>query len=157
MVPNRIPESLLVVGSGAIGIEFASFYSGFGSKVTVVEVLPQILPAEDEEIAKFAHAQFEKQGITIRTAAKVVSASRASNGQIVAKIEGAASTEESVDAVIVAAGVQGNVENLGLEAVGISFDRGCIAVDEYGRTNVRGIHAVGDMAGPPMLAHKSRA
>ncbi|MBV8796099.1 MAG: FAD-dependent oxidoreductase, partial [Hyphomicrobiales bacterium] len=93
MAPKRIPESLLVVGSGAIGIEFASFFSGLGSKVTVVEVLPQILPAEDEEIAKFAHAQFEKQGITIRTAAKVVSATRASNGQIVANIEGVGATE----------------------------------------------------------------
>jgi dihydrolipoamide dehydrogenase len=156
MVPKRIPESLLVVGSGAIGIEFASFYSGLGSKVTVVEVLRQILPAEDEEIAKFAHAQFEKQGITIRAAAKVASARRARNGQIVAKIEGVGAAEEvSADAVIVAAGVQGNVENLGLEPVGVSFDRGCIAVDEYGRTNVKGIYAIGDVAGPPMLAHKA--
>lgn len=156
MVPKRIPESLLVVGSGAIGIEFASFYSGLGCKVTVVEALPQILPAEDEEIAKFAHAQFEKQGITIRTAAKVVSAKRAPNGQIVAKIEGVGASEEvCVDAVIVAAGVQGNVENLGLETVGVRFDRGCIAVDEYGRTNVRGVYAIGDVAGPPMLAHKA--
>ncbi len=155
MVPQRIPESLLVVGSGAIGIEFASFYSGLGSKVTVVEALPQILPAEDEDIAKFAHAQFEKHGITIRTAAKVVSARRATNGQIVARIEGASGAEVSVDAVIVAAGVQGNVENLGLEAVGVNFDRGCIAVDEYGRTNVRGVYAIGDVAGAPMLAHKA--
>jgi dihydrolipoamide dehydrogenase len=156
MVPKRIPESLLVVGSGAIGVEFASFYSGLGSKVAVVEALPQILPAEDEEIAKFAHAQFEKQGMTIRAATKVVSAKAAPDGRIVARMEGAGASEEaSVDAVIVAAGVQGNVENLGLEALGVGFDRGCVAVDEYGRTNVKGVYAIGDVAGPPMLAHKA--
>ena len=156
MIPKRIPERLLVVGSGAIGIEFASFYNGLGSKVTVVEVLPQILPVEDEEIAKFARAQFERQGIAIRTGAKVASATRAPDGRIVARIEGESVSEEvTADAVIVAAGVQGNVENLGLEALGVKLERGCIAVDGYGRTNVPGLYAIGDVAGPPMLAHKA--
>ena len=120
-----MPERLLVVGSGAIGVEFASFYSGLGSKVTMVEALPQILPAEDEEIAKFARAQFEKQGIAIRTGATVRSAKRAPDGRTVATVEGEGAPEEIVaDAIIVAVGVQGNVENLGLEALGVKLDRG---------------------------------
>jgi dihydrolipoamide dehydrogenase len=156
MVPKRIPERLLVVGSGAIGVEFASFYNALGSKVTVVEVLPQILPVEDEEIAKFARAQFEKQGIAIRTGARVTGVACPPGEPIAARMEGGGVAEEvTVDAVIVAAGVQGNVENLGLEALGVKLERGCIAVDGYGRTNVPGLYAIGDVAGPPMLAHKA--
>ena len=156
MTPKRMPERLLVIGSGAIGVEFASFYSGLGSKVTMVEALPQILPAEDEEIARFARAQFEKQGIAIRTGVTVKSANRAPDGRMVATVEGEGASEDmAADAIIVAVGVQGNVENLGLEALGVKLDRGCIAADGYGRTNVPGLYAIGDVAGPPMLAHKA--
>ena len=156
MTPKRLPERLLVVGSGAIGVEFASFYSGLGSKVTVVEALPQILPAEDEEIARIARAQFEKQGIAVRTGATVRSAKRAPDGRTVATVKGEGAPEDIVaDAITVAVGVQGNVENLGLEALGVKLDRGCIAADGYGRTNVPGLYAIGDVAGPPMLAHKA--
>ena len=130
MTPKRMPERLLVIGSGAIGVEFASFYSGLRSKVTMVEALPQILPAEDEEIARFARAQFEKQGIAIRTSATVRSANRVPDGRAVATVEGEGASEEIVaDAIIVAVGVQGKVENLGLEALGVKLDRGCIAAD----------------------------
>jgi dihydrolipoamide dehydrogenase len=156
MTPKRMPERLLVIGSGAIGVEFASFYSGLGSKVTMVEALPQILPAEDGEIASFARAQFEKLGIAIRTGVTVKSANRVPDGRMVATVEGEGASEEIVaDAIIVAVGVQGNVENLGLETLGVKLDRGCIAADGYGRTNVPGLYAIGDVAGPPMLAHKA--
>jgi dihydrolipoyl dehydrogenase len=156
MTPKRIPERLLVVGSGAIGIEFASFYSGLGSKVVVVEMLPQILPAEDDEIAKFARVQFERQGIAIRTNARVTNTKRAPDGRIVATVQSDGLSEDAaVDAVVVAAGGQSNIENLGLEDVGVRLDRGCIAVDGYGRTSVPGLYAIGDVAGPPMLVHKA--
>jgi dihydrolipoamide dehydrogenase len=140
MTPKRMPERLLVIGSGAIGVEFASFYSGLGSKVTMVEALPQILPTEDGEIASFARAQFEKLGIAIRTCVTVKSANRVPDGRMVATVEGEGASEEIVaDAIIVAVGVQGNVENLGLETLGVKLDRGCIAADGYGRTNVPGL------------------
>lgn len=140
MTPKRMPERLLVIGSGAIGVEFASFYSGLGSKVTMVEALPQILPAEDGEIARFARAQFEKLGIAIRTCVTVKSANRVPDGRMVATVEGEGASEEIVaDAIIVAVGVQGNVENLGLETLGVKLDCGCIAADGYGRTNVPGL------------------
>ena len=156
MMPKQIPERLLVIGSGAIGVEFASFYNGLGSKVSMIEVLPQVLPAEDEEIAKFARTQFEKLGIEIRTGSRVKTAKRDRDGRMVATLETDGGTEDIIaDAIIVAVGVQGNVENLGLEAVGVKLDRGCIAADEYGRTNVPGLYAIGDVAGPPMLAHKA--
>jgi dihydrolipoamide dehydrogenase len=122
----------------------------------VVESLPQILPAEDEEIARIARAQFEERGIAIRTGATMRSAKRAPDGPMVATVEGEGAPEDIVaDAIIVAVGVQGNVENLGLEALGVKLDRGCIAADGYGRTNVPGLYAIGDVAGPPMLAHKA--
>ncbi len=156
MVPKRIPETLLVVGAGAIGVEFASFYSGLGSKVVVVEMLPQILPAEDEEIAKVARAQFERQGIAIRTSASVTNTNSAADGGLVVTIERVGATEDvHADVIIVAAGVRANTENLGIEELGVALDRGCIAVDGYGRTSVPGLYAIGDVAGPPMLAHKA--
>ncbi|MGO9420655.1 dihydrolipoyl dehydrogenase [Roseiarcus sp.] len=156
MTPKRIPDSVLVVGASAIGVEFASFYGDLGSKVVVVEMLTQILPAEDDEIAKFARAQFERQGIAIRTGARVVNAKPASDGRLVATIEASGASEDvAVDAIIVAAGVQGNVEDLGLTDLGVAMERGCIAVDGGGRTNVQGVYAIGDVAGPPMLAHKA--
>ncbi len=157
MVPESLPKRLLVVGSGAIGIEFASFFRTMGSEVTVVELLPQILPVEDEEIAAFARKQFEKQGIKILTGAKVTALKKGQGrghrdhrGR-----QGQATSEQTVDRVISAVGVVGNIENLGLEALGVATERGCIKIDAMGRTNVKGIYAIGDVAGPPMLAHKA--
>ena len=155
MVPDRIPKSLLVVGSGAIGIEFASFFRTLGSEVTVVEVLPQILPAEDAEIAAIARKAFEKQGIKILTGAKVRKIKKRAG--VTATIDdGKGGTQSlSVERVISAVGVVGNVENLGLEKLGVKIERGTIVADGYGKTNVPGIYAIGDVAGPPMLAHKA--
>ncbi|MGB3720117.1 MAG: dihydrolipoyl dehydrogenase [Proteobacteria bacterium] len=156
MVPPAMPKSLLVMGSGAIGIEFASFYRTFGVEVTVVELLPQILPAEDAEIAAFARKQFEKQGMRILTGATVKSVKK-SNNSITAEVDlGNGKTETiTADRLISAVGVVGNVENLGLEKLGVKIERGMIVTDGRGRTNVPGIYAIGDVAGPPMLAHKA--
>jgi dihydrolipoamide dehydrogenase len=156
MVPEAMPRSLLVVGSGAIGIEFASFYRTLGAEVTVVEILPQILPAEDEEIAALARKELEKQGIRILTGAKVTGIRKGPAG-VGAAIEGpdGAKSEVTADRVISAVGVVGNVEELGLEALGVPAEAGRVAVDGHGRTSVAGIYAVGDVAGAPMLAHKA--
>jgi dihydrolipoamide dehydrogenase len=156
MVPDRVPKSLLVIGSGAIGIEFASFFRTLGSEVTVVEVLPQILPVEDAEIAAFARKQFEKQGMKIHTGAKVTKLDK-KGGSVTATYEDAKGNKQSgeFERVISAVGVVGNSENLGLEKVGVKTDRGTIVIDGYGRTNVPGIYAIGDVAGAPMLAHKA--
>jgi dihydrolipoamide dehydrogenase len=156
MVPERMPKSLLVIGSGAIGIEFASFYRTLGSEVTVVEVLPQILPVEDAEIAAFARKSFEKQGIKIFTGAKVTKLDRKSDSVTATIDDGKGGTQTlTVERVISAVGVTGNIENLGLEKVGVKTERGAIMVDGYSRTNVPGIYAIGDVAGPPLLAHKA--
>jgi dihydrolipoamide dehydrogenase len=156
MVPDRIPKSLLVIGSGAIGIEFASFFRTFGSEVTVVEVLPQILPAEDAEISAFARKQFEKQGMTIFTGSTVKKLERKSD-RVTATIDDGKGKKQTLDIerVIVAVGVVGNIENLGLEKIGVKTERGMIIVDDFSRTNVPGIYAIGDVAGPPLLAHKA--
>jgi dihydrolipoamide dehydrogenase len=156
MVPDAMPKSLLVVGSGAIGIEFASFYRTMGAEVTVVEVLPQILPVEDAEIAAHARKRFEKQGIKILTEAKVTGLKKGGN-DVTATIETKDGKTQTmtVDRVISAVGVVGNIEGLGLEALGVKTDRGCIVTDGLGRTNVPGVYAIGDVAGPPMLAHKA--
>jgi dihydrolipoamide dehydrogenase len=156
MVPDRVPKSLLVIGSGAIGVEFASFFRTLGSEVTVVEVLPQILPVEDAEIAVFARKSFEKQGIKIMTGAKVTKLDKKGDG-VTAEIEDAKGQRSSlaVERVISAVGVTGNIENLGLEKLGVKTDRGTIVIDGHCRTNVPGIYAIGDVAGPPMLAHKA--
>ena len=156
MNPDKMPKSLLVVGSGAIGIEFASFYRTMGAEVTVVEVLPQILPVEDAEIAGFARKQFEKQGIKVLANTKVTKLDKKADS-VVATIDdgkGKPVTLE-VDRVISAVGVVGNIEGFGLEKLGVKTDRGCIVIDGYGKTNVPGIYAIGDVAGPPMLAHKA--
>ena len=155
MLPERMPKSLLVVGSGAIGIEFASFYRNFGAEVTVVEILPQILPAEDAEISAFARKQFEKQGIKILTDTKVAKLEKKPDG-VTATLEGKGGTQTlNVERVISAIGVVGNIENLGLEKVGVKTERGAIVVDALNRTSVPGIYAIGDVAGPPLLAHKA--
>src|SRR2546423_5875598 len=156
MNPDRMPKSLLVIGSGAIGVEFASFYRTMGAEVTIVEVLPQILPVEDVEIAAFARKQFEKQGIKIVTGAKVTKLDKKSDSVTATIEDGKGGTQQvTVDRVISAVGVVGNVENLGLEKLGVKTDRGTIAIDGMCRTNLPGIYAIGDVAGPPMLAHNA--
>jgi dihydrolipoamide dehydrogenase len=155
MVPPSIPKSLLVVGSGAIGIEFASFFRNFGADVTVVEVLPQILPVEDHEIQAFARKSFENQGIKIHTNAKVTKLDRQADHVIATIEEGGKSRTITVERMISAVGVTGNIESLGLEKLGVKTERGIIKVDEYNKTNVPGIYAIGDVAGSPMLAHKA--
>src|SRR3954452_12912213 len=155
MVPERMPKSLLVIGSGAIGIEFASFYRTLGAEVTVVEVLPQILPVEDAEIAAFARKSFEKQGIKILTGAKVTKLDKKGDSVTATIDDGKGGTQSmTVDRVISAVGVVGNVENLGLEKLGVKIERGTIAIDEFNRSSVAGIYAIGDVAGAPLLAHK---
>lgn len=156
MVPDVMPKSLIVMGSGAIGIEFASFYRTMGAEVTVVEVMPQILPVEDAEIAALARKRFEKQGIKILTGAKVTGVSKSANS-VTASIQDEKGAMQSItaDRLISAVGVVGNIEGLGLESLGIKTDRGCIVTDGLGRTNVTGIYAIGDVAGAPMLAHKA--
>jgi dihydrolipoamide dehydrogenase len=156
MVPDKMPKSLLVVGSGAIGIEFASFFRTMGAEVTVVEVLPQILPVEDAEISKFAHKAFEKQGIKIFTNTKVTKLEKKSDSVVATVDDGKGKPQTiEVDRVISAVGVVGNTENLGLEKLGVKAERGVIVIDGYCKTNVPGIYAIGDVAGPPMLAHKA--
>jgi dihydrolipoamide dehydrogenase len=156
MVPAAIPKSLLVIGSGAIGIEFASFYRTLGAEVTVVEVLPQILPVEDAEIAAFARKQFEKQGMKIMTGAKVTKLDKKADSVTATIDDGKGGTQTlTVERVISAVGVVGNVENLGLEQLGVKVEKGTIVADGFGKTNVPGLYAIGDVAGPPMLAHKA--
>jgi len=155
MVPPAMPQSLLVIGSGAIGIEFASFYRNMGAEVTVVEVLDRILPVEDEEISNFARKAFEKQGIKILTGAKVTQA-RKSPDSVTATIDIAGKSQEiTADRLISAVGIVGNVENLGLEGTGVKVDRTHIVIDEFCRTGEPGIYAIGDVVGAPWLAHKA--
>jgi dihydrolipoamide dehydrogenase len=156
MVPKEIPASLAIIGSGAIGAEFASFYRSLGSEVTLIEALPQILPAEDEEIAALARKRFEKRGIKIMAGARVTKAGRAKDG-VTLRIETADGTEElTTERVVSAIGVEGIVDGFGLEELGIAIERGTIVTDGLSRTNVAGIYAIGDVAGGPMLAHKAQ-
>ncbi|MBU3731229.1 MAG: dihydrolipoyl dehydrogenase [Beijerinckiaceae bacterium] len=156
MVPPAMPKSLIVMGSGAIGIEFASFYRTMGSEVTVIELMPQILPVEDAEIAALARKRFAKQGMKILTGAKVTKVEKNANG-VIAHIEDEKGNTQQIAAekLISAVGVVGNTENLGLEALGVKMDRGTIQTDGRGATNIKGIYAIGDVAGAPMLAHKA--
>ena len=155
MVPEVMPKSILVVGSGAIGIEFASFFRDFGAEVTVVEVLPRVLPVEDEEISDFAGKAFEKQGMKILTSATVTGLKKAKGG-VTATVEvGGKSTQVRAERVILAVGIVGNVENLGLEGTKVKVDKAHIVIDEWGRTGEPGVYAIGDVTGPPWLAHKA--
>ena len=155
MVPKAIPKSLLVVGSGAIGIEFASFYREMGAEVTVVEVLDRILPVEDEEISAFARKSFEKQGMKIHTGATVKTLNRG-KGQVTAQIQaGGKTVEVSAERVILAVGIVGNIEDLGLDGTKVKVDRTHVVVDEWLRTGEPGVYAIGDLVGPPWLAHKA--
>jgi len=155
MLPTNMPKSLLVIGSGAIGIEFASFYRQMGCDVTVVEIMDQIMPVEDSEIAKLAQKQLEKQGLKIRTGAKVTSLKRGTDSVTATIEQGGKQEQINFERVISAVGVQGNVENLGLEELKVRTEKSCIVVDGFGRTNVPGLYAIGDVAGAPMLAHKA--
>jgi dihydrolipoamide dehydrogenase len=155
MNPDKMPKSLLVVGSGAIGIEFASFSRTRGAEVTVVEVLPRILPVEDAEIAGFARKQFEKQGIKFLVNTKVTKLDKKADSVVATIDDGKKPVTQEFDRVVSAVGVLGNIEGFGLEKLGVKTERGCIVIDGYGRTNVPGLYAIGDVAGPPMLAHKA--
>ncbi|MFC4347642.1 dihydrolipoyl dehydrogenase [Kordiimonas lipolytica] len=155
LAPNTMPKKLLVIGSGAIGIEFASFFNELGSDVTVVEMMDRVLPVEDADISKFAEKSFKKQGMTIKTNASVTELKKGKS-DVTCVVETKGKKEEiTVDRVIVAIGITGNVENLGLEEVGIKVDRGHIVTDEWGHTGVEGFWAIGDVAGAPWLAHKA--
>ena len=156
MVPKDMPKSLIVMGSGAIGIEFASFYRTLGADVTVVELMDQILPVEDAEISVLARKTFEKQGMKILTGAQVEKVEKTGDGVTATVALGGGTTETlTAERLISAVGVQGNIEGLGLEDLGVETDRGCIVTDGYGLTSVKGVYAIGDVAGPPMLAHKA--
>ena len=156
MVPKAMPGNLLVVGSGAIGIEFASFYQNLGSDVTVVEVLDRVLPIEDEEISELARKAFEGQGMTIHTGT-TVETMKALDDEVEVTLKYGDNKRETTkfDRVILAVGITGNIENLGLEEIGVKVEKGHIDIDEWGATNAPGVFAIGDVAGPPWLAHKA--
>ncbi|MEM6659547.1 MAG: dihydrolipoyl dehydrogenase [Pseudomonadota bacterium] len=155
LMPPRMPKKLLVIGSGAIGIEFASFYNTLGADTTVVEVMDRVLPVEDAEISAFAKKAFTKQGMTIMEKAMVKQLDRG-KGKVTAHIEVKGKVEKhEFDTVISAVGIVGNVENLGLEALGVKIDRTHVVTDAYCRTGVEGLYAIGDIAGAPWLAHKA--
>jgi dihydrolipoamide dehydrogenase len=155
MVPETMPKSLLVVGSGAIGMEFASFYRDLGAEVTVAELLDRILPVEDEEISALARKTFEKQGMTIHTGAAVKDLKTSSDSASAVVEADGESREISVDRVILAVGIVGNVEDIGLEGTGVEVDRAHVTIDEWSETGETGVYAIGDLVGPPWLAHKA--
>jgi dihydrolipoamide dehydrogenase len=156
MVPAAMPKSLLVIGSGAIGIEFASFYANMGAKVTVVEVMDRVLPVEDAEISAFAHKAFVKQGMAVLTGATVRKVAKNGAGATVTVEEkGGKVSEIAVEVVISAVGIVGNVENIGLEGTKVTVDRAHVVTDGLGRTGEPGVYAIGDLTGPPWLAHKA--
>jgi dihydrolipoyl dehydrogenase len=155
LAPKAAPKTLVVIGSGAIGIEFASFFRALGSDVTVVEALPRILPVEDEEVSKAAHKAFEKRALKFRVPANVKKLTKTKSG-VAVEIEAGGKTETlEADVAIVAVGIVGNVEDLGLEALGAKVERTHIVTDKHGATGVPGLYAIGDVAGPPWLAHKA--
>jgi dihydrolipoamide dehydrogenase len=155
MVPDAMPKSVLVIGSGAIGIEFASFYRNMGAEVTVVEVLDRVVPVEDEEVSAFARKSFEKQGMKIHTGATVKALKKAANSVTASVVAGDKNFEIIAERVILAVGIVGNVENLGLEGTRIKVDRSHIVVDQWLATGEPGIYAIGDIVGAPWLAHKA--
>ena len=156
MVPTEMPKSLLVIGSGAIGIEFASFYRTMGAEVTVVEMMDRVLPVEDEEISAFAAKSFKKQGLKLKVSAQVEKLEKTAK-TVKVHVKDAKGKVEivEVEKVIMAVGIAANIENMGLEALGVKIDRGHVVNDGFGRTNVKGLFAIGDVAGPPWLAHKA--
>lgn len=155
MVPETMPKSLLVVGSGAIGIEFASFYRAMGAEVTVVEVMDRVLPVEDEEISVFAKKAFEKQGMKIITGATVKKLDKTANSVTATIEQGGKSTQSTYERVIMAVGIVGNTETLGLENTKVKVEKGHIKINEWCATDEAGVYAIGDVCGPPWLAHKA--
>jgi len=155
MIPEKLPKSLLVVGSGAIGIEFASFYRDMGSEVTVVEVLDRVLPVEDEEISAFARKSFEKQGMKIHTSTMVKALKKSADAVTATLAAGDKTSEVTAERVILAIGITGNVENIGLEKTKVRAEKGHILVNEWLATDEPGVYAIGDVVGPPWLAHKA--
>ncbi|WCL52938.1 dihydrolipoyl dehydrogenase [Gimibacter soli] len=155
MTPKTMPKSLLVIGSGAIGIEFASFYREMGAEVTVVEMMDRVLPVEDHEVSAFAADSFKKQGMKLMTSASVTELKKGKDSVTCVVDEKGKKTEITVDRVILAIGIAGNTEGIGLEKVGIKTDRGHIVTDEWGFTGVDGFWAIGDVTGAPWLAHKA--
>ncbi len=155
LVPDTMPKSLLVIGSGAIGIEFASFFNALGAQVTVVEVMDRVLPVEDEEISAFARKSFEKQGMRIITGAAVKGLKKSAANVAVQVDVGGKVEEIVVDRVISAVGVVANIENIGLEGTGVKVEKGHVVTDEFCRTNEPGVYAIGDLTAPPWLAHKA--
>jgi dihydrolipoamide dehydrogenase len=155
MVPDRLPKSLLVVGSGAIGIEFASFYRNLGSDVTVVEILDRVLPIEDEEISAFARKSFEKQGMKIYTSTQVKELKKSANSVTATLAAGDKTSTIAAERVVLAVGIVGNVEGLGLEGTKVRVEKTHIVADEWLATDEPGIYAIGDVVGPPWLAHKA--
>jgi dihydrolipoamide dehydrogenase len=155
MVPKTMPKSLLVVGSGAIGMEFASFYNDLGADVTIVEVVDRILPVEDAEISEQAHKAFEKQGMTIHTGVTVKEL-KAGSDSVTATLEGGGKSQTlTVDRVILAVGIVGNVEDIGLDGSAVKVDRTHVVINEWMETGEKGVYAIGDLTGPPWLAHKA--
>ncbi|MFY0637606.1 dihydrolipoyl dehydrogenase [Maricaulis maris] len=156
MVPDAMPKSLLVIGSGAIGIEFASFYKTMGADVTVVEMMDRVLPVEDAEISAFAAKSFKKQGLNLMVSAQVEKLEKTAS-TVKVHVKNAKGKVEviEVEKVIMAVGIVANIENMGLDKLGVKIDRGHVVNDGFGRTNVKGLYAIGDVAGPPWLAHKA--
>jgi dihydrolipoamide dehydrogenase len=155
MTPQRMPRSLLVVGSGAIGVEFASFYRSLGAEVTLVEVRERILPVEDEEVSAFAQKAFERQGMKVLTSASVTALGKREDSVVATVTAGGRTLEVDAERVIAAVGVVGNVENLGLEGSGVQVEKGFVLTDEWCHTGEPGVYAIGDVAGGPCLAHKA--
>jgi dihydrolipoamide dehydrogenase len=152
MILPEFPKSMIIMGAGAIGVEFAFFYNSLGAKITIVEMMPNILPIEDKELSKLLESNFKKSGMEILTGTKVESVKTGKDVTVtVSSAEG--KKELNADLALMAIGVQGNTENIGLETLGVKTDRGWIQVDDFGKTNVEGIYAIGDVAGPPWLAH----
>lgn len=158
MIPKSVPESIIIMGAGAIGIEFAYFYNAFGSKVTVIEMMDRILPVEDAEVSNELARHYKKAGIDVMTNTKVLSAiNNAGEAEIKIQKKDGSEATLTADLALNAIGIQANIEEIGLEKLGVQLDRGFIKVDEYLRTNIPGVFAIGDIAGPPWLAHKASA
>jgi dihydrolipoamide dehydrogenase len=155
LVPKSAPKTLIVIGSGAIGIEFASFFRALGSDVTVIEAMDRILPVEDEEVSKAAHKVFERRGLKFRVGATVKKLTKDKAGVSIDLEAGGKAETLKADVAIVAVGIVGNVENLGLEALGVKIEKTHVVIDDHGGTGVPGLYAIGDIAGPPWLAHKA--
>lgn len=156
MIQKEIPKSLIVIGAGAIGVEFAYFYNAFGTQVTIIEMMDRLLPVEDEEVSKELSRHFKKAGMTLHTETKVVSAKKAGKGVevVIEKKDGSRETL-TADLALNAVGVQGNVENIGLEKLGVQLERGMVKINQFAQTNVENVYAIGDVAGAPWLAHKA--